>query len=132
MLDKPVLLESIGLALHKFGGQGALVLELREDDKGKPGKVAALSQSLDIASMTGKSGYHWVDFDFSSQALVMTPDAYWITIKFSGSPIINWFYSYGKPVGPVDGTQKKLKNEKNWTNTLGYEFNYRIVGKTIE
>jgi hypothetical protein len=132
VLSGPVLLDKIGLALHNFGGQGTLVVELREDDNMKPGRVAALSKPVNIRSLAGATGYHWVDFDFASQGLVLTPDRYWITLRFDGTPIINWFYSYGKPVGPAEGTQMKLKAESGWPHTLGYEFNYRIIGNTIK
>jgi len=132
VLDKPVYLEVVGLALQKFGGQGRLVLELREDLNGKPGAIAALSEPVDIQTMQIGKGYDWIDFNFSSQGLVLTPDNYWITINFKGSPIINWFYSYGKPVGPIEGTLMKGKKEDTWTNTMGYEFNYRVIGKSAD
>jgi len=132
VLTGPVLLDKIGLALHNFGGQGTIVVELRENDYMKPGRVAALSKPVNNRSLTGTTGYHWVDFDFSSQGLVLTPDRYWITLRFEGTPIINWFYSYGKPVGPAEGTQMKLKSESGWPHTLGYEFNYRIIGNTVK
>ena len=132
ILDKPIHLEQIGIALQKFGGRGSLVLEIREDQGGKPGKVAAVSEPVDLQSFQQGGGYDWIDFDFSGKGLILTPDKYWITIQFNGSPIINWFYSYGKPVGPIEGTQMKLKNENDWIHTMGYEFNYRVIGKTIE
>ena len=56
----------------------------------------------------------------------------WISLKFNGSPIINWFYSYGKPVGPIDGTRYKSFSENDWSKSLGYEFNYRVVGLTVK
>ena len=132
IIDKPIRLHRIGLALHKFGGEGNLQIELREDYMGKPGDVAAISQPLDLRQLTSKIGYFWIDFDFSSQQLLLTPDKYWITLEYRGSPIVNWFYSYGKPVGPIEGTQMKLKNENEWSRTMGYEFNYRITGMTIK
>ncbi len=132
IIDKPIRLHQVGLALHKFGGEGVLHIELREDQQGKPGKVAAISQPLDLGQLPSKMGYFWVDFDFSSQQLLLTPDRYWITLEYKGSPIINWFYSYGKPVGPIEGTQMKLKNDHEWSRTMGYEFNYRITGLTIK
>jgi transglutaminase-like putative cysteine protease len=132
IINKPIRLHRIGLALHKFGGEGNLQIKLHEDQKGKPGDVAAISQPLDLRQLSSNIGYFWVDFDFSSQQLLLTPDKYWITLEYSGSPIINWFYSYGKPVGPIEGTQMKLKNENEWSRTMGYEFNYRITGLTIK
>jgi hypothetical protein len=132
IIEKPIRLHRIGLALHKFGGEGILRIELREDQKGKPGDVAALSLPLNLRQLSSKIGYFWVDFDFSSQQLLLTPDKYWITLKYNGSPIINWFYSYGKPVGPIEGTQMKLVSENEWSRTMAYEFIYRITGLTIK
>jgi hypothetical protein len=128
-VEKPIYLEKIDLALQKFGGHGYMVLELHEDKDGKPGTVAAESSPVDLLSLAQGRGYDWIEFDFSGQQLVLTPDDYWLTIRFDGSPIINWFYSYGKPVGPIQGTLMKSAKERSWKHTMGYEFNYRIVGK---
>jgi transglutaminase-like putative cysteine protease len=132
LLSKPIKLDKIGLALHKFGGIGQLWIELREDSEGVPGKVAAVSKKVDLNQLLLKPGYYWTDFDFSSQNLLLSPDRYWISLAFSGSPIVNWFYSYGKPVGPIDGTRYKSLTEDNWTRTLSYEFVYRVTGLTAE
>jgi transglutaminase-like putative cysteine protease len=130
ILDKPVKLQAIGLALQKFGGTGQLWVELREDQNGAPGPVAARSAGVDLNKFSSKPGYFWVDFDFAAQQLILTPDRYWISIAYSGSPIVNWFYSYGKPVGPIDGTRYKEPTETSWSKSLGYEFNYRVAGLT--
>ena len=132
ILAKPIFLERIGLALQKFGGQGKLILELREDLEGVPGRLAAESTPVDIGSMQLGKGYDWLDFSFGGQGLVLSPDKYWMTIRFVGSPIVNWFYCYGKPVGPIEGTLMKFNIETTWTHTMGYEFNYRVVGRTVE
>ncbi len=130
ILIKPIKLQKIGLALQKFGGRGQLWLELREDQNGQPGPVAARSASVDLNQLSTKPGYYWADFDFSAQQLLLTPDRYWISLSYSGSPIVNWFYSYGKPVGPIDGTRYKEPMETGWGKRLGYEFNYKVVGLT--
>jgi len=57
---------------------------------------------------------------------------YWIALGFTGSPIVNWFYTYGKPVGSVEGTRYKGVYQADWSNALSYEFNYRVVGLTVE
>jgi hypothetical protein len=128
LLDHIISLKQISLALQRFGGSGQLFLELREDIEGLPGEVAAVSKALDLNQIRAFQGYFWVDFDFEEQGLILTPDRYWISLAYRGSPIINWFYSYGKPVGPIDGTRYKFRNESAWNNTVGYEFNYRISG----
>jgi len=85
--------------------------------------------SLDQIKFT--PGYDWVDFDFGTDAPTISPGRYWIALGFSGRPIVNWFYSYGKPVGPDDGTRFKTILAPTWSNSLAYEFNYRVIGFTI-
>jgi len=130
VLSKPVKLTKIGLALHKFGGNGQLWVELMDDDNGKPGKLIATSDFIALTQLPIKPGYDWVDFNFSREAIKLSPGKYWISLGFTGSPIVNWFYTYGKPVGPVDGTRYKSVYEDKWSGALAYEFNYRIKGWT--
>jgi hypothetical protein len=60
------------------------------------------------------------------------PGNYWIALGFSGSPIVNWFYTYGKPVGPAHGTRYKNIFTEDWSGALNYEFNYRLTGLTTK
>ncbi len=129
VLQEPVLLTKLGLALHNFGGNGLLWVELSEDENGKPGAAAAASKKLGTRNISNQTGYDWVDFDLSSNGLILSPGEYWFTLNYSGSPIVNWFYSYGKPVGPVDGTRSRMMGARDWDKVLSYEFNYRVVGK---
>jgi hypothetical protein len=131
-LRKPVKLEKIGLALHRFGGDGQLWVELFEDKNMKPGAPIATSDFISLNKLSMKPGYRWVDFDFGREKPVLMPGSYWIALGFTGSPIINWFYTYGKPVGPVEGTRYKGVYQADWSNALSYEFNYRVVGLTVE
>ena len=131
-LRKPVKLEKIGLALHNFGGEGQLWLELLKDNNMKPGKPIATSDFINLNQLSLKPGYRWVDFDFSREKPELMPGNYWIALGFTGSPIVNWFYTYGKPVGPVEGTRYKGVYQADWSNALSYEFNYRVVGLTVE
>ncbi|MCK5147918.1 transglutaminase domain-containing protein [bacterium] len=130
ILEKPFKLIKLGLALHKFGGSGQLWLELKTDINGKPGEVLAASSIKDLGDLPFGPGYDWVDFDFSKEAPKLKPGRYWIALGFTGSPIINWFYTYGKPVGPVDGTRYKSVYSENWSGAMAYEFNYRVAGWT--
>ncbi len=127
-IDRPIKITSIGLALQKFGGSGEIWIELREDQDNKPGPVAAESSILTLDQLSSKPGYYWVNFSFAGQELVMTPDKYWISIGYRGTPILNWFYSYGKPVGPIDGTRYRISDSDSWDKSVGFEFNYRIKG----
>ncbi len=132
VLQKPVSIESAGLALHKFGGSGQLWLELRDDNSGKPGKVIATSDFINLQGIPSKPGYDWIEFDFSQEKLKLQPGEYWISLGFTGSPIVNWFYTYGKPVGPVNGTRYKSVYSDDWSGALAYEFNYKIEGLTAK
>jgi hypothetical protein len=131
-LRKPVKLEKIGLALHRFGGDGQLWVELLEDKNMKPGALIATSDFISLNQLSMKPGYRWVDFDFGRDKPVLMPGSYWIALGFTGSPIVNWFYTYGKPVGPVEGTRYKGVYQDDWSNALSYEFNYRVLGLTVK
>jgi len=132
VLSKPVKLVKIGLALHKFGGSGQLWIDLMKDNDGKPGDVIATSEIKGLNQIPLQVGYNWADFDFSNEELLLTPGNYWIGLGFTGSPIMNWFYTYGKSVGPIDGTRYKGVFDANWSGALAYEFNYRVAGWTIK
>jgi len=132
VLAKPLKVMKVGLAIHKFGGSGQIWIDLMDDNGGKPGNVLATSDFMSLAQITSRTGYDWVDFDFSNEPPVLSPGKYWIGFGFTGSPIINWFYTYGKPVGPIDGTRYKGVYEEDWSGALAYEFNYRVVGWTSD
>jgi hypothetical protein len=132
VLKRPLKLIKTGLALHKFGGGGQLWIEIMKDNNGKPGEPIATSDFIILDQLSSKPGYDWVDFDFSREPPILSPGKYWIGLGFTGTPIINWFYTYGKPVGPVDGTRYKGVYEKDWSGALAFEFNYRVVGWTTE
>ncbi len=132
ILTKPVKLKKIGLALHNFGGDGQLWVDLFRDHDGRPGEMIATSGMRDLQEIPIKPGYRWEDFAFTDENVVLMPGAYWIGLGFTGSPIINWFYTYGKPVGPVEGTRYKGVYEGDWSGALSYEFNYRVMGTTVK
>ncbi len=128
IINEPILLKKIGIPLHIFGGNGFLWLEISEDISGHPGEPAAASRKIPIDYIKIPRGYNWVDFDLSSDGLILSPGKYWFTLNYSGSPIVNWFYTYGKPVGPADGTRRRTFGKRKWQEFLSYEFNYRIIG----
>jgi transglutaminase-like putative cysteine protease len=128
IVRKPMKLEKIGLALHYFGGEGQLWVDLHGNDQGKPGSVIATSQVVDSNDVSTRPGYRWMDFNFKKENLILSPGAYWLGLGFTGTPIVNWFYSYGKPVGPAEGTRYKGIYEAEWSGALSFEFNYRIIG----
>jgi hypothetical protein len=131
-LQKPLSLKKVGLALHNFGGEGVLWVEILNDNDGKPGTPIATSNLIGLEQLSLRPGYRWVDFDFSSENATLMPGNYWIALGFTGSPIVNWFYTYGKPVGPAYGTRYKNIFTDDWSGALNYEFNYRLSGLTTK
>lgn len=132
VLKKPVKLQKVALALHKFGGEGWLWVDVFKDDQDKPGAPLYTSDMVNLDHLSLKPGYRWVNFNFKKDSPVLMPGSYWIALGFSGDPIINWFYTYGKPVGPVYGTRYKGVFEDDWSSALSYEFNYRLTGLTVK
>jgi hypothetical protein len=132
VLQKPLKLQKVALALHKFGGEGWLWADIFQDDQGKPGAPLYTSEMINLDQISLKPGYRWVNFNFQKDSPVLMPGSYWIALGFSGSPIINWFYTYGKPVGPVYGTRYKGVFQDDWSGALSYEFNYRVSGLTVK
>ncbi len=132
ILTKPIQLKKLGLALHKFGDEGQLWLELLKDFRGQPGDYIATSNIIVVRSMKFTPGYSWVDFDFNDSKILLSPGRYWLALGFTDSPIVNWFFTYGKPVGPPDGTRYKTMFDETWSRSLAYEFNYRVIGLTTE
>ena len=128
IVKRPMKLEKIGLALHYFGGESQLWVDLYGNDQGKPGNVFGTSKVVDFNGVLPRPGYRWMDFDFKAEDLILSPGAYWIGLGFTGAPVVNWFYSYGKTVGPAEGTRYKGIYEAEWSGALSFEFNYRISG----
>ncbi len=131
VLKKPIQLNKVGLAVHKFGGDGQLWIDLFKDNNGKPGEPISTSDMINLDDLSEKPGYRWQDFEFRDTITLM-PGSYWIGLGFTGSPVLNWFYTYGKPVGPVEGTRYKGVYEEDWSGALSYEFNYRVMGMTTK
>lgn len=132
-LAKPVTLHNIALALHNFGGDGHLWVDVFKDNEGQPGEILYTTQMVALEEISSKPGYRWVTFNFrEKERPVFKPGAYWIALGFSGQPVVNWFYTYGKPVGPVYGTRYKSIFAKEWSGALNYEFNYKVVGMTVK
>ena len=130
LLDRPLLLDEIGLALHKFSDDGQLWVELLADDQGQPGEVVAVSELVSAKRIPYSGGYDWVNFDFRQGSMRLSPGRYWIALGFTGSAVVNWFFTYGKPVGPADGTRYRSIFDPVWSRSLAFEFNYRVAGRT--
>jgi transglutaminase-like putative cysteine protease len=129
-IDQPMLLTDLSLALHRFGGEsGELWVELYEDNDG-PGTLVTKSRPVQSSAIrTPANRYEWVPFSFEgSRTIAQENRRYWIILKFTGDPIINWFYTYGKVVSPEDGTRATLAKQVRWNQILNNEFNFRLRG----
>lgn len=132
ILTRSMQLNHVGLALHKFNEDGQLWVELLEDDDGRPGKNVATSDIILLRQLEFIPGYSWEDFDFSESSVILSPGRYWLALGFTDSPIVNWFLTYGKPVGPQGGTRYITMFDDTWIHSLAYEFNYRVVDLVSE
>jgi transglutaminase-like putative cysteine protease len=131
-LQEPVHLRSAGLALHRYGGNGQLWLELCADDAGRPGMLLATSDIQELSSLSLRPGYRWSDFSFTRDAPRLAPGNYWLVLGFTGDAVVNWFFSYGKAAGPEYGARYKSALAREWSGALSYEFNYRVQGLAAE
>lgn len=128
VLNEPIQLNQVGLALHKFSDDGQLWVELFRDVEGQPGEYLATSEFVTLSDLGYQPGYSWIDFDFGAAGPKLAPGRYWIALGFTGSPIVNWFFTYGKPVGPQEGTRYRMMFDEGWSRSLSFEFNYKVVG----
>lgn len=127
-ITQSIALRDISLALHRYGGGGVLWIDLMQDAGGKPGNLVATSNLIPVSSISLRPGYRWTNFTFAQNGATLAPGRYWIGLGYTGDPIINWFFTYGKPVGPQDGTRFRDALVANWGGALSYEFNYRVRG----
>jgi hypothetical protein len=129
-VDQPMLLTDLSLALHRFGGEsGELWVELYDDNDG-PGVLVAKSRPVPAAAIrTPANRYDWVPFLFDESTLIIRENRrYWFVLKFTGDPVVNWFYTYGKVVSPEDGTRATPAKLARWNQILNNEFNFRLRG----
>jgi hypothetical protein len=129
-VDQPMLLTDLSLALHRFGGDtGELWVELYEDNDG-PGALITKSRPVRSALIrTPANRYDWIPFSFEGgKTVVQGNRRYWFILKFTGDPIVNWFYTYGKVVSPEDGTRATPATQVSWNQILNNEFNFRLRG----
>jgi hypothetical protein len=128
VLERPMRFTQASLALHRYGGEGSLWMEVYEDADGQPGELRAASELLDPRLLSLKPGYRWADFSFRKEPVVLQAGVYWIALAFTGDPIVNWFYTPGKSIGPSWGTRYKGVFDPSWSGALDFEFNFRLKG----
>jgi hypothetical protein len=131
VLEQPLLLTDVALALQKFGGRsGDLWLELRADHGRKPGPRLADSRALGIAGLIDRGGYRWVVFRFAPEqgGMILPAGRYWAVLRSSGDGIFNWYFSLGNAYGAPDDSRAGARGAGTWPAILNYRFNFRVTG----
>ena len=127
-------LERISLAMCKFGGDGAIFIDLVKDKQGLPDIMQGIRSNLHyLDKISRKPGYYWVDFTFPPEGNKnpqLASGKYWIVLRASGEAIMNWFYIPGKPYGESDDTRSTAKGFQ-WEDILNYDFVFRVSGRSI-
>ncbi|MFH1148243.1 MAG: hypothetical protein V1736_11120 [Pseudomonadota bacterium] len=128
-VDKDLSVQSVSLALRKFGGDGTVYVDLVADREGRPELSGLRSRPVFLESIPRRPGYYWVDFKFSSDAspAKLQPGRYWVILRHSGEVIINWFYIPGSPYGDCDDTRSTLKGYE-WQDIQNYDFVFKVKG----
>lgn len=131
IFEKDLSLDRISLAMHKFGGDGTLFLDLVSDENGRPSLDGIRSKPVFLDNIDRKAGYYWIDFKFRDEASsnVVKKGKYWIVLRHSGDAIVNWFYIPGKPYSKGDDTRSTAKGYR-WEDILNYDFVFKVSGLT--
>ena len=71
-VDTPITLDRVSLAMHMFGGDGTIYVDIVADDRGKPGLTGVRSLPVFLDRIQRKSGYYWIDFSFPEKGTIVT------------------------------------------------------------
>lgn len=127
-IDRPMKVGEISLAMHKFGGDGTVYVDLVADDgTGKPGLTGFRSLPTPLERIERTPGYAWVDFRFPAGGTLLSPGKHWIVLRHSGEAVMNWFFTPGKPVSGPDDTRSTARGW-HWEDILTYDFVFRVTG----
>ena len=128
-VDAPITVREISLAMHKFGGDGAIYVDLVADDEGKPGFAGFRSLPVFLDGLGRKQGYDWITFRLPEDTVapLLKNGKYWIVLRHSGEAVMTWFYIPGKPYAGADDTRSTVKGHL-WEDILTYDFVFKIGG----
>ncbi len=128
-VETPIAVREISLAMHKFGGDGAIYVDLVADDEGKPGFAGFRSLPVFLDKLGRKEGYDWITFRLPEDGTCgfLKKGKYWIVLRHSGEAVMTWFYIPGKPYAGADDTRSTLKGHL-WEDILTYDFVFKIGG----
>ncbi len=133
-LKDRISLDKISLAMRKFGGDGAVYIDLLKDKDGLPDIMHGMRSDLhQLERISRKPGYYWVDFTFPierNKYTQLAPGKYWIVVRASGEAIMNWFYIPGKPYSGGDDTRSTARGFQ-WEDILNFDFVFKVTGKAI-
>ncbi|WP_236021821.1 transglutaminase family protein [Geomesophilobacter sediminis] len=134
-VDHPLALSSIALAMHKFGGDGSVFIDIVTDDHGKPSlpTVGAgfRSRPVQLDDISRRPGYYWVEFPFERGEVSLKKGKYWVILRKSGEAIMNWFYLPGKPYSTGEDTRSTAKGYR-WEDVLNWDFVFKVKGQIID
>jgi transglutaminase-like putative cysteine protease len=128
-LDAPMRLGDVSLAMHKFGGDGTLYMDVVADDGGKPALEGCRSLPVFLDTFARRPGYSWMTFRFAqgTPETVLQKGKHWIVLRHSGEAIATWFFMPGKSYSGPDDTRSTSKGYQ-WEDILAYDFVYRVRG----
>ncbi|MBI5888590.1 MAG: transglutaminase domain-containing protein [Deltaproteobacteria bacterium] len=130
-VDKGLRLETISLAMHKFGGRiGSLWMDVVNDENGKPGMQGIRSMPLNLDTVSYVPGYKWFDFKFFSDPSdqpELKPGKYWIVLRHSKDAVVNWFYTPGNQYGGLDDARSTASGI-DWSYIMNADFNFKVRG----
>ncbi|MEK7773470.1 MAG: transglutaminase domain-containing protein, partial [Deltaproteobacteria bacterium] len=131
VIDRPLRVDEISLAMHKFGGRlGGLWIDVVRDDNGRPGMQGARSLPLSLDAVPYYPGYKWFPFRFSRGAddnPVLAPGRHWIILRHTKDAVVSWFYTPGNQWGSPDDARSTASGI-GWSYVMNYDFNFRVKG----
>ena len=128
-LDAPMRLRDVSLAMHKFGGDGTLYMDVVADAGGKPALEGCRSLPVFLDNFPRRPGYSWMTFRFpqGTTETMLQQGKHWIVVRHSGEAIATWFFIPGKSYSGPDDTRSTSKGYQ-WEDILAYDFVYRVRG----
>jgi hypothetical protein len=129
-VDEPLTVQDISLAMHKFGGDGMIYIDLVTDDNGKPSSLRGYrSLPVSLERLERRPGYDWVTLAFPDDGGLPAVEKgkYWIVLRRSGDAVMTWFYIPGKSYSGPEDTRSTLKGYL-WEDILTYDFVFRVRG----
>ncbi|MBI5902517.1 MAG: transglutaminase family protein [Deltaproteobacteria bacterium] len=131
VIDRPMRVDEIALAMHKFGGRlGGLWIDVVRDDNGRPGMEGVRSLPLSLDTVQYYPGYKWFPFRFSrdsAEGPVLAPGRHWIILRHTKDAVANWFYTPGNQWGSPDDARSTASGI-DWSYVMNLDFNFKVKG----